>query len=100
VWLIEYNSVAEASILDLDKPVRQRILAFMKDRVAPSQDPKVLAEPLHGELQGLWRFRAGDYRIICDIHDRVRVVEVVEVGHRSKIYLKPLRRSGKGEREK
>ncbi len=93
MWLIEYNDVAEASILSLDKPIRQRVLAFMGERVAASENPRVLAEPLQGELKGLWRFRVGDYRIICDIAERVRVVEVLEVGHRSRIYRKPLRRS-------
>ena len=92
MWLIEYNDVAAASILELDKSVRTRILAFMRDRVAPAEDPKILAEPLYGELRGLWRFRVGAYRVICDIDRLVRVVEVLEVGHRSKIYRKPLRR--------
>jgi len=100
VWRIEYNEVAERSILDLDKPVRQRVLAFMKDRVAPSSDPRVLAEPLHGELRGLWRFRVGDYRVICDIHKVIEVVEVLEVGHRSKVYKKPrLRRDATESKE-
>ena len=86
MWRIEYSDVAESAILRLDKPVRQRILAFMRDRVEPAENPKVLAETLNGELRGLWRFRVGDYRIICDIQQVVRVVEVLDVGHRSEVY--------------
>jgi mRNA interferase RelE/StbE len=100
VWRIEYNEVAERSILDLDKPVRQRVLAFMRDRVASSSDPKGLAEHLHGELRGLWRFRVGDYRVICDIHKAIEVVEVLEVGHRSRVYKKPrLRKDATASKE-
>ena len=86
MWLIEYTDFAERSILRLDKPVRLRILGFMRERVQPSEDPKKLAEMLAGELRGLWRFRVGDYRVICDIRDRVQVVQVLDVGHRSHVY--------------
>ena len=88
MWRIEINKIAERAILRLDKPVRQRIIAFLHERVEPANDPKVLAEPLAGELRGLWRFRVGDYRIICDIQAVVRIVEVLEIGHRSKVYRK------------
>ena len=94
MWLIEYNDVAERSILELDKPIRLRVLAFMRNRVAIMADPQVIAEALQGELRGLWRFRVGDYRVICDIDKEIRVVEVLEVGHRSRVYKKPLRRPG------
>lgn len=38
------------------------------------------------ELNGLWRYRVGDYRIICDIQDGKLIVLGVEIGHRSSIY--------------
>jgi mRNA interferase RelE/StbE len=41
---------------------------------------------LTGQMSGLWRYRAGDYRIICDIQDRRVVVLVVEIGHRGEVY--------------
>ena len=88
MWQIEYTDVAERAILKLDKPVRLRILAFMRDRIQGSEDPRALAEPLYGEFAGLWRFRVGDYRIICDLHGTVKVVEVLHLGHRSLIYRK------------
>jgi mRNA interferase RelE/StbE len=88
VWQIEYTDIAERKILRLDKPIRLRILAFMRERVQPAEDPKTLAETLSGEFRGLWRFRVGDYRIICDIQSSVRVVEVQDIGHRSDVYRK------------
>ena len=88
MWLIEYTDIAERAILKLDKPIRLRVLAFMRERVSSSRDPKVLAEPLYGEWRGLWRFRVGDYRIICDIQANIHVVEVQDVGHRGGIYRK------------
>ena len=58
----------------------------MRDRVEPAENLKALAETLAGELRGLWRFRVGDYKIICDIQQVVRVVEVLDVGHRREVY--------------
>lgn len=45
-----------------------------------------MGKALTGNLAGLWRYRAGDYRIICDIEDDVLVVLDVDGAHRSRIY--------------
>jgi mRNA interferase RelE/StbE len=86
MWSVEYSDIAEADLLVLDKPVRQRITKYFRDRVASHPEPKTLAEPLSGNLRGLWRFRVGDYRAICDIRGDKLVVLVLQVGHRSGIY--------------
>ena len=41
---------------------------------------------MHGEKKSLWRYRVGDYRLICDIQDEKVVVLVLEVGHRKDVY--------------
>ena len=86
MWRIEYTDIAEANILALDKEVSKRVRKFFRERVSQHPDPKRLAEPLQGELRGLWRFRVGDYRAICDIQGNRLVVLVLEVGHRGEIY--------------
>ncbi len=85
---IEYTDIAERTILKLDKPLRLRILDYMRERVETANDPKMLAEPLTGEFRGLGRFRVSDYRVICDIQTNVRVAEVQDVGHRGDVYRK------------
>ena len=88
MWRIEFNELAEQALLNLDKPVRQRIIKFLRERVEISDDPTAIAERLSGELRGLWRFRVGDYRIIFDLDKVIRIVEVLDIGHRSRIYRK------------
>lgn len=88
MWQIEVNEVAERSLLRLDKPVRERIYRFFRERVEVSSDPTGLDERLTGEYRRLWRFRVADYRVICDIQTEVRIVAVLEVGHRSHVYRK------------
>jgi mRNA interferase RelE/StbE len=38
----------------------------MEDRVATADDPRLLGKALTGGYAGYWRYRVGDYRIICD----------------------------------
>ena len=59
----------------------------MDARVAEAGDPRNLDTALSGPLLGsYWRYRVGDYRIICDIQDRLVRVLVVRIGHRRDVY--------------
>jgi mRNA interferase RelE/StbE len=67
--------------------VARRILGFLRDRVAALDDPRSIAEPLSGpDLGGQWRFRVGDYRLICMLEDEVLLVMVLRIGHRREVY--------------
>lgn len=88
MWRIEFNEVAERSLFRLDKVVRESIIRLLKDRVETSVGPMVLAEPFKGEFRGLWRFRIGDYRMICDTQKEIRVIAVIHPRHRSDLYRK------------
>ena len=85
-WTIDYTQSAKNNLKKLDKSVARRILAFMDNRVAKHEDPRTLGKSLTGSLGILWRYRIGDYRIICEIqHSAVRIL-VVRIGHRSEVY--------------
>ena len=49
-------------------------------------NPRRIGKALHGRFSGHWRYRVGDWRVICDIQDAALVVLVVEVGGRSDVY--------------
>jgi mRNA interferase RelE/StbE len=60
---------------------------FLHERVARLDDPRSVEEALHGSQLGeFWKYRVGDYRLICQIQDDRLVVLVLRVGHRKKIY--------------
>jgi len=63
-----------------------RIERFMVDRLAIDEDPRRFGHSLQGVLAGLWRYRIGDYRLICRIEDRRRVVLALTVRHRREVY--------------
>jgi mRNA interferase RelE/StbE len=85
-WTIDYTRSARNNLKKLDKSVATRILDFMDNRVAKHEDPRTLGKSLTGSLGTLWRYRIGDYRVICEIqHSAVRIL-VVRIGHRGEIY--------------
>lgn len=85
-WRIEYAQSVQKSVKKLDPRVRQRIREYLEHRVAQLDNPRQLGKPLKGEHTELWRYRVGDYRIICDIRDATLVVLVVRIGHRRTVY--------------
>jgi mRNA interferase RelE/StbE len=70
----------------LDKTTAKRLVSFLREVVADSAGPRTRGKPLAGPLRGLWRYRVGDYRVICELIDERLVVLVVRLGHRSRIY--------------
>jgi mRNA interferase RelE/StbE len=85
-WRIEYLRSAQKSAGSLDAQTRKRIRAYLHERVAQAEDPRKLAKPLAGRFAPYWRFKVGDYRIICEIQDDRLVVLVIAMGHHRDIY--------------
>lgn len=85
-WTVQIDDYAGDQLQKLDKPVRVRILNYLDDRIQGCKNPRHFGEPLKGNKTGFWRYRVGDYRIICEIQDEHLVVLALTVGHRKKIY--------------
>lgn len=87
VWRIELTATAARQLAKLDKGEARRITAFLRHRLAPVDDPRSSGKALTGPQFGTyWRYRIGDYRLICDIQDRALCVLVIEIGHRREVY--------------
>ena len=86
-WRIEVAERAARQIGKLSPPDAARIRAYLRDRLAPLDDPRQAGAPLRGSEPGsYWRYRVGDYRILCELRDDELLVLVIEVGHRRSIY--------------
>ena len=84
---IEVDPDALKDLKKLDRPVQQRLLGFLRQRVAVLANPREIGEPLAGAKPGCyWKCRVGDWRIICDIQDTRIVVCVLRVGNRREVY--------------
>ena len=84
-WQVEFLPDALKQLSKLDKPVARRIVDYIEARIAGSADPRSAGKGLTGDRSGKWRYRVGDYRVLCKIDDGRLVVLVIEVGHRSTV---------------
>lgn len=86
-WTITYRKSIRKFVERLDPKQRSRIYHFLEERLAQLDDVRQIGQAMHGpDFRDRWRYRVGDYRIICEIRDRELVVLVIEIGHRSSIY--------------
>ena len=82
---VVFSANALKQLKKLDKPTSSRIVAYMAE-VSKLKNPRERGKMLVGNLLGFWRYRVGDYRILCRIKDDELVIAVVEVGHRREVY--------------
>lgn len=85
-WRVEFTRTAEKQIVRLDRPLQAKILSYLRQRVLLCENPRQVGKVLHGEKQGLWRYRVGNYPLICDIQDEKSTVLVLAVAHRKESY--------------
>jgi mRNA interferase RelE/StbE len=86
-WRIEVTATAEKQLLKIGGATAKRITTFLRVRIGSLDDPRQIGKALKGsELGSLWRYRVGDYRLICELQDHRVVVLVVALGHRRDIY--------------
>lgn len=86
-WAVEFDPDAVKDLKKLDRQVQVRILAFLRERLALMAHPRELGEALAGSALGnYWKYRVGDWRIICDLQDQRIVVRVLRIGNRREVY--------------
>ena len=85
-WTIKYTDQAKGQLRKMDRQAARRIVDYMDERIAPSDDPRSAGKALSGPLGAFWRYRVGDCRVICDIQDSRLTVLVIEVGNRREVY--------------
>ena len=86
-WTVSYTETALKQLRKLDRQVARRLVEFLDERVAGQADPRSMGKALTGPMLAcFWRYRIGDYRIICDLQDSALVVLVLELGNRKGVY--------------
>ncbi len=86
-WKIEVSETAKKQFQKLDKPTAKRLISFLRERLAPLENPRSIGEALKGpELGNLWKYWVGDYRLLCKIEDNAVLILVVRLGNRRDVY--------------
>jgi mRNA interferase RelE/StbE len=85
MYKIRFSEKAEKAFLKLDGSIKKKIIEFFDQKNILS-NPKSFGKSLLYNYKGNWRYRVGDYRIICRIEEKELLVLVIDVGHRKNIY--------------
>ena len=85
-WIYKFDQRALKELKKLGKQAQQEIVAYLDERVVNEAAPRRFGKGLKADLVGLWRYRVGDFRILCQIVDGELLVLVVAVGHRKDVY--------------
>lgn len=85
MWEIRYQPQVLKFLKKLDRQSQEKILDYL-EKIAAAKNPESFGKPLSANLAGFWRYRIGDYRVICDIRKKEFIVLVIDIGHRSNIY--------------
>jgi mRNA interferase RelE/StbE len=85
-----YNVVVSTEALKalkkMDRSVSHLIRAYVSNRLNGCIDPRAFGEALTENRTGQWRYRVGDYRLLCEIKDRELVIYMFKIAHRSTVY--------------
>ncbi|MGH2548224.1 MAG: type II toxin-antitoxin system RelE family toxin, partial [Thermomicrobiales bacterium] len=84
-WRVEFDPSALKSLRKIDRTWQQRIISYLEE-IGELSDPRSRGKALTADLVGLWRYRVGDYRIICQLQDDLLVVQVIKIAHRRHVY--------------
>lgn len=82
-WTLSFKASVVKELSALPKIEQMRIKEMLAGILA---DPRASGKPLKGDKGDLWRYRAGRYRVVCDLRGNELLVLVVRVAHRKDVY--------------
>lgn len=86
-YKINFSETSLKQLRKLDNLSRKRILNYVSDVLTKIENPRILGKALTGDLKGLWRYRIGNFRIVCQIQDNSLLILILKIAHRKEIYL-------------
>jgi len=87
---LKYNVVftegAKKQLKKLDRHIASLIIGWIERNLQHCENPRIHGKGLTSNRSGQWRYRIGDYRLICEIQDENIIILVLEIGHKKSIY--------------
>lgn len=87
-YQVVYSGRAIKELKKLDKYTKRMIKSWIDKNLVDCEDPRAHGKGLTANRSGQWRYRIGDYRLICQIEDEELVILALTVGHRRDVYEK------------
>ena len=85
-YSVETTERFDREFKKLDRYTQRIIRSWIEKNLVGCEDPRQHGKGLTANRSGQWRYRIGDYRLICQINDSELVILALSVGHRRDIY--------------
>ena len=85
-WEIRFSEEALKQLKKLDKYTITLIDSWIRKHLEDCEDPRAFGKPLVANHKGKWRYRIGDYRILCEIKENILLILIIKIGHRREVY--------------
>lgn len=85
-YKVVFTNEAKKQLKKLDKHIAALIIGWIEKNLEGCTNPRQHGKALIANRIGQWRYRIGDYRIICEIQDEKIIILILEIGHRRNIY--------------
>lgn len=83
---VVFSKGAIKQLKKLDRQIAKMILMWIEKNLNNIDNPHSLGKGLVGNNKGIWRYRIGNYRLLCNIKDDQLLILVIDAGHRKDIY--------------
>lgn len=83
-WIIKVTETALRDLKKLDKQTANRILNWIEVRLQNCDNPRLWGIALINQNE--WRYRIGNYRVLCELNDKVLIIKVIKIAHRKNVY--------------
>lgn len=81
-----FSDQAAKDIKKLDKPTKIILGKWLNKHLVECDNPRVFGKGIASNKAGLWRYKIGNYRLICDIKDEELIILALTFKHRSEVY--------------
>lgn len=85
-WTVKVSRSSAKALERINAPDRKKLIEFIEETLPNLENPRTKGKELKGKLKGYWRYRVGNYRLICEIQDGYLIIVVVDLGHRQQVY--------------
>ena len=87
-YCVETTTRFDIEFKKLDRYTQKMVKAWIEKNLVGCIDPRAHGKALTANRSGQWRYRIGDYRLICLIEDDKLIILALTIGHRSDMYKK------------
>ena len=85
-YSVETTARFDREFKKLDRYTQKMIKAWIDKNLVDCENPRQHGKGLSSNRSGQWRYRIGDYRLICVIDDNKLIILALTVGHRREVY--------------